>query len=148
MESPTTASGNLSQKVTKSDAEWKAQLTPEQYFVLRKSGTEAPHGDAYQRFESEGEGSYLCAGCEAVLFTSTEKFHSGCGWPSFYDAADANHVFLKKDISMGMLRTEVICAVCNGHLGHVFEGEGYDTPTNQRYCINGGGLMFVPSGNE
>jgi len=132
-------------KVVKTDEEWKKLLTPEQYHILRKSGTERANGEVYQEFKHQGEGTYHCAGCNALLFSSKQKFDSGCGWPSFYDPANAENVTLKKDISMGMARTEVICAKCGGHLGHVFEGEGYKTPTDQRYCINGGGLVYVPA---
>jgi peptide-methionine (R)-S-oxide reductase len=132
-------------KVVKTDEEWKKLLTPEQYNILRQSGTERANGAVYKEFKAQGEGSYHCAGCKALLFSSKEKFDSGCGWPSFYDPAKAQNVTLKKDASLGTVRTEVICAVCEGHLGHVFEGEGYKTPTDQRYCINGGGLIFVPA---
>lgn len=132
-------------KVVKTEAEWKKQLTPEQYRILRESGTERPHGEVYKEFKHQGKGSYHCAGCNALLFSSDHKFDSGCGWPSFYDPAKAENVILKKDASLGTIRTEVTCAKCGGHLGHVFEGEGYKTPTDQRYCINGGGLVFVPA---
>jgi len=131
--------------VVKTDEEWKKILTPEQYAILRKSATEPAHGGAYKQFKEQGEGTYHCAGCNAVLFSSKEKFDSGCGWPSFYDPAKAKNVKIEKDVTLGMVRTEVLCAVCGGHLGHVFEGEGFDTPTDQRYCINGGGLVFVPA---
>jgi peptide-methionine (R)-S-oxide reductase len=132
-------------KVVKTDAEWKKELTPAQYEILRQAGTERPNGAVYEQFKHQGKGSYHCAGCKALLFSSDQKFDSGCGWPSFYDPAKAENVVLKKDVSLGMVRTEVNCAVCGGHLGHVFEGEGFNTPTNQRYCINGGGLVFVPA---
>ncbi len=132
-------------QVTKTDEEWRKELTPEQYAILRKSGTEPAHGKVYKQFKEQGEGTYHCAACNAVLFSSKEKFDSGCGWPSFYDPAKAENVKLKTDTTMGMARTEVICAVCGGHLGHVFKGEGFDTPTDQRFCINGGGLVFVPA---
>ena len=135
-------------KVEKTDAEWKKELTPEQYRILRESGTERPNGEVYKEFKHQGEGSYHCAGCGALLFSSKEKFDSGCGWPSFYDPAKAQNVVLKEDASMGTIRTEVVCAKCDGHLGHVFSGEGFDTPTDQRYCINGGGLVFVPAKGE
>jgi len=131
-------------KVVKTDEEWRQQLTPEQYRILRQAGTEPPHGKVYKEFKQQGEGSYHCAGCDALLFTSKQKFDSGCGWPSFYDPAKAENVVTKRDVSLGMVRVEVICAKCDGHLGHVFEGEGYDTPTDKRYCINGVGLKFVP----
>jgi peptide-methionine (R)-S-oxide reductase len=132
-------------KVVKSNDEWKKLLTPEQYHILRESGTERANGQVYKEFKQQGEGTYHCAGCKALLFSSKEKFDSGCGWPSFYDPAKAENVVLKRDVSMGMTRIEVTCAKCGGHLGHVFEGEGYKTPTNQRYCINGGGLIYVPA---
>jgi peptide-methionine (R)-S-oxide reductase len=135
-------------KVVKSDAEWRETLTPEQYRILRKAGTEAPHGAVYKEFKKQGEGTYHCAGCGALLFSSKEKFDSGCGWPSFYDPAKAQNVKTRKDVTLGMVRVEVICAKCEGHLGHVFEGEGYDTPTDLRYCINGVGLKFVPASEE
>ena len=132
-------------KVVKTDEEWKKILTPEQYRILRTAGTEAPHGEVYKEFKKQGEGAYHCAGCNALLFTSKEKFDSGCGWPSFYDPAKAQNVIIKVDRSGGMVRTEVVCAKCDGHLGHVFEGEGFNTPTDKRYCINGVGLKFVPA---
>jgi peptide-methionine (R)-S-oxide reductase len=148
METKTEAPAEPAGKVVKTDAEWKKELTPEQYAILRKSDTERPHGAIYDEFNRQGEGSYHCAGCGALLFTSKQKFDSHCGWPSFYDPAKAENVVLKKDISLGTVRTEVLCAKCGGHLGHVFEGEGFDTPTDQRYCINGGGLVFVPKKAE
>jgi peptide-methionine (R)-S-oxide reductase len=132
-------------KVVKSDDEWRAALTPEQYRILRKAGTEAAHGEVYKEFKKQGEGTYHCAGCGALLFSSKEKFDSGCGWPSFYDPAKAQNVKTRKDVDFGMVRVEVVCAKCDGHLGHVFEGEGFKTPTDKRYCINGVGLKFVPA---
>ncbi len=135
-------------KVVKTDAEWKKLLTPEQYHILREAGTERANGSIYKEFKQQGKGTYHCAGCNALLFSSEHKFDSGCGWPSFYDPAKAENVVLKKDTTLGMTRVEVVCAKCSGHLGHVFEGEGYNTPTNQRYCINGGGLVYVPAKEE
>lgn len=132
-------------KVEKTDEEWKKILTPEQYRILRESGTEPPNGEIYKEFNEQGEGAYHCAGCGAKLFTSKQKFDSHCGWPSFYDPAKAENVTTKTDTSGGRIRTEVTCAKCDGHLGHVFEGEGFDTPTDKRYCINGVGLKFVPT---
>ena len=131
-------------QVVKTDAEWKKLLTPEQYHILREAGTERPNGKAYEDFKKQGQGTYHCAACGALLFSSEQKFDASCGWPSFYDPANAQNVKLSKDYSFGGVRTEVTCAVCGSHLGHVFEGEGYNTPTDQRYCINGGGLKFVP----
>lgn len=131
--------------VEKSDAEWRAILTPEQYYVLRQGGTERPNGPAYEKFKQEGAGTYSCAGCGAELFSSKEKFDSHCGWPSFYDPAHAKNVKQVEDRSAGMLRVEVRCARCDGHLGHVFKGEGFDTPTDLRYCINGVSLKYTPA---
>lgn len=132
------------EKVVKTDAEWKAQLTEEQYRVARQSGTEAPNGAAYKQFKAQDSGTYFCVGCDTELFSSNEKFDSRCGWPSFYDPSKAKNVTTKEDFSGGSLRTEVNCAVCDAHLGHVFSGEGFDTPTDLRYCINGIVLKFVP----
>jgi peptide-methionine (R)-S-oxide reductase len=128
--------------VVKSPDEWRALLTPEQYRIARESGTEAPHGEAYRQFKAHGPGKYLCAGCDTELFSSKERFDARCGWPSFYDPSDATHVRAIRDPDGR--RVEVRCAVCDAHLGHVFRGEGFDTPTDQRYCINGTVLRFVP----
>lgn len=132
--------------VTKTDDEWRKTLTPEQYRILREAGTERANGKVYEEFKNQGEGTYYCAGCNAELFTSKEKFDSHCGWPSFYDPSKAKNVKYKTDFLLGYARTEVRCNVCDGHLGHVFEGEGFDTPTDKRYCINGTVLKFVPKG--
>ncbi|GAA4990039.1 peptide-methionine (R)-S-oxide reductase MsrB [Kineococcus glutinatus] len=121
--------------VQKTDAEWRAQLSPEEYQVLRLAGTERPWTSEYE--DETTEGVYACRACGAELFTSTTKFASHCGWPSFYDPKDSGAVELVEDRSLGMVRTEVRCANCGSHLGHVFEGEGYPTPTDQRFCING-----------
>ena len=131
--------------VVKSDEEWRRELTREQYHVLRQAGTERAFGPAYEEFKQQGEGSYVCGGCGAGLFSSKEKFDSHCGWPSFYDPANATNVISRDDTSHGAVRTEILCAQCGGHLGHVFKGEGFDTPTDQRYCINGVALKFVPA---
>lgn len=117
----------------RTDAEWRGTLTPEQYRVLREKGTEAPFSGEYDSVFDPG--TYACAACGAELFASEHKFDAHCGWPSFYDAKPGA-VVLTPDDSHGMSRTEVTCAACGGHLGHVFTGEGHDTPTNQRYCIN------------
>lgn len=130
--------------VTKTEAEWRKLLTPEQYHVLREAGTERAHGKAYEEFKAQGAGTYVCGGCGAELFSSAHKFDSHCGWPSFYDPANAKNVRTREDRSFGGVRVEVLCAQCNGHLGHVFKGEGFNTPTDQRYCINGVALKFVP----
>ena len=135
-------------KVVRTDAEWHNLLSPEQFRILRKAGTEPPNGDVYQEFKHQGNGTYHCAGCGALLFASAQKFDTGCGWPSFYDPAKADNVLTRPDLSGGRTRVEVICAKCGGHLGHVFEGEGFHTPTDKRFCINGGGLRFVPAVTE
>ena len=132
--------------VKKTDPEWKKELTPEQYDVLRQSGTERPFGEIYKEFKQQGEGTYYCAGCDAELFSSKEKFDSHCGWPSFYDPANAKNV--KSIADPDGMRVEVRCAVCDGHLGHVFTGEGFNTPTDQRYCINGIALKYVSAGDK
>lgn len=124
------------------DSEWKQKLTPEQYRVLREKGTETPFSGEYDSVFDPG--TYSCAACGSKLFSSEQKFDAHCGWPSFYDAIPGSVVFTSDD-SLGMARTEVTCAHCGGHLGHVFEGEGYDTPTDQRYCINSLSLKFDPS---
>lgn len=122
-----------------SDEEWKVRLSPEQYSVLRQKGTETPFTGALLHNKKEGE--YTCAACGTVLFNSTQKFDSGTGWPSFYDAASSDSVKLIDDDSHGMHRVEVVCANCGGHLGHVFD-DAYDQPTGQRYCINSCSLDF------
>jgi peptide-methionine (R)-S-oxide reductase len=127
------------------DTEWKEKLTPEQYRILRKAGTERPFGEVYSTFKKQGLGKYVCAGCDTELFSSNEKFDSKCGWPSFYDPSKAKNVKTSVDYHLGYPRTEVLCAVCDGHLGHVFTGEGFDTPTDKRYCINGTVLKFIPA---
>lgn len=122
-------------RVTKSDDEWQAELSPMEFKVLRLAGTEAPFTGEYT--DTEDEGVYECRGCGAELFRSTEKFESHCGWPSFFSPLAEDRVRYLEDRSIpGRPRTEVRCAACDGHLGHVFEGEGYQTPTELRYCIN------------
>ena len=140
--------------VKKTDEEWKKELTPEQYEVLRKHGTERAFSKSYDEFKHQGSGTYYCAGCNAELFSSDTKFDSQCGWPSFYDPAKAKNVKTSTDYKLGYARTEVLCAVCDGHLGHVFAGESFSafnnntTPTGQRYCINGTVLKFVPKSEK
>lgn len=140
----TSAPEQPTERVEKTEEEWKKILTPEQFRILRKDGTDAPNSKVYKQFKEQGEGTYYCAGCNAELFTSKTKFDSRCGWPSFYDPSKAKNVKMSTDYKLGYARTEVSCAVCDGHLGHVFEGEGFSTPTDQRYCINGTALKFVP----
>jgi peptide-methionine (R)-S-oxide reductase len=131
-------------RVVKSEQEWREQLAPEEYEVLREAGTERPFTGEYN--ETDSVGVYECRACGAELFRSDTKFASHCGWPSFYDPADTDAVLLREDRAMGMVRIEVLCASCHSHLGHVFEGEGYGTPTDQRYCINSVALKLEPAG--
>ena len=116
---PPTSTNTMKFPLQKTEQEWRQQLTPEQYRVLRQAGTEMPFSGKY--WDTHEPGVYRCAACGEVLFRSTEKFDSGCGWPSFYDLADQKKVILREDDSLGMHRTEVLCAHCGGHLGHVFE---------------------------
>ena len=129
-------------KVVKSDAEWREQLTPAEYQVLRRAGTERPFTGEYT--DTKTAGVYSCRACGAELFRSDTKFESHCGWPSFFTPLAGDAVIEITDRSMGMKRTEVLCATCHSHLGHVFEGEGYGTPTDLRYCINSVSLRLEP----
>ncbi|ORZ31325.1 methionine sulfoxide reductase [Catenaria anguillulae PL171] len=127
--------------VNKSADEWRAILSPEQFRVLRQAGTERPGTGEYNKHKEQGV--YKCAGCDAPLYKSTTKFDSGCGWPAFFDAIPGA-VGRKEDRSMGMTRIEIVCNNCGGHLGHVFKGEGFKTPTDERHCVNSVSLSFKP----
>ena len=129
-------------RVVKSEQEWRDKLSPEEYAVLRQAGTERPFVGEYT--DTKTTGVYECRACGAELFRSDTKFESHCGWPSFFDPADSDAVLLREYRAMGMKRIEVLCGSCHSHLGHVFEGEGYATPTDQRYCINSISLKLVP----
>ena len=130
-------------KVQRTEAEWRQRLSPAEYRVLRQAGTEPPGTGEYTN--STTTGVYHCRACGAELFRSRAKFESHCGWPSFYQPAAGDAVVLIVDRSLGMTRTEVRCARCDSHLGHVFEGEGYDVPTGQRWCINSVSLTLEPT---
>ena len=125
---------------TKSDAEWRAQLSSVEFHVLRESGTERPFSSSYETETTEGV--YRCRACNAELFRSDTKFDAHCGWPAFYQPLAEDRVRYIDDSSLGMTRTEVRCTNCDSHLGHVFRGEGFDTPTDLRYCITGVALSL------
>ena len=131
----------MTTEMTKTDAEWREQLTPEQYAVLRKAGTERAFTGEY--WDCHDDGVYHCIVCDAALFSSDTKFESGSGWPSFYAALDDANVTLVEDRSHGMLRTEVRCGTCDAHLGHLFP-DG-PQPTGDRFCMNSASLKLEPS---
>ncbi len=138
-----TTQKKMIKKVTKTDEEWKNELTPQQYYVLRQKGTDAPsEGGLTSHFE---KGTYLCSACETQLFKSNSKFESHCGWPSFDDAIKGKVNYIK-DKTHGMIRTEIICATCDSHLGHIFD-DGPKETTGKRYCVNTTSIKFVKDGN-
>ena len=134
--------GDMSQQVQKTDAEWREMLTGQEYAVLRKAATERPFTGEY--VDTKTAGVYRCRACQTELFRSDTKFESHCGWPSFYSPLAGDAVEYVDDSSMGMVRTEVRCATCQSHLGHLFKGEGYPTPTDERFCINSIALTLEP----
>ncbi|MES1916082.1 MAG: Peptide methionine sulfoxide reductase B5 [Cercozoa sp. M6MM] len=123
------------------EAEWRAKLTPEQFKVLRQKGTERPGSGEYNKHYPE-HGTYACAGCGTPLFRASHKFDSGCGWPAFFDCIPGK---VARHPDADGFRVEIVCASCGGHLGHVFQGEGFRTPTNERHCVNSVSLKFVES---
>lgn len=138
--SGTTKQAASREKVEKSEAQWRNELTPMQYAVLREKATERPFSGEYDHTNEPG--TYVCAGCGQTLFESDAKYDSGCGWPAFTAPADGDRIDEERDLSHGMVRTEVLCSKCNGHLGHVFpDGPG---PTGLRYCINSAAMTFTP----
>jgi peptide-methionine (R)-S-oxide reductase len=126
------------ERVVKTEEEWRNQLTEEQYWILREKGTERPYTGKYWNHKEKG--MYHCAACGLELFSSETKYNAGCGWPSFYDAVNNGNVKTAKDITLGMMRIEIMCARCDGHLGHVFD-DG-PKPTGMRYCVNSESVEF------
>ncbi|XP_062225222.1 peptide methionine sulfoxide reductase B5-like [Phragmites australis] len=141
MSSPTTPPGPG--PVQKSEDEWEAILTPEQFRILRLKGTEYPGTGEYDKFF--GEGIYECVGCGTPLYKSSTKFNSGCGWPAFYEGFPGA---IRRTPDPDGRRIEITCATCGGHLGHVFKGEGFNTPTDERHCVNSISLKFIPASEE
>lgn len=131
----------MAYEVEKSDDQWRAELSSDEYQVLRHAATERPWTG--ELLDEKRDGIYTCRGCGNELFIAGTKFDSGCGWPSFYESVRPEAVELRPDLSMGMARTEVLCARCGGHLGHVFP-DGFGTPTGDRYCMNSVSLSFQP----
>lgn len=129
--------------VSKSDQEWKTILTPEQFNILRQSGTERPNSGNSDIAPKGATGIFHCVGCDNPLYKTGTKFESGCGWPAFYEGIPGS-LDLLEDKTLGMTRIEMRCKQCGGHLGHVFKGEGYQTPTDERHCVNGTILKFKP----
>ncbi len=130
---------NISEKVMKSEEEWKKELTEEEFLVTRKKGTERKYSSEFN--DNKRKGDYVCTCCKTPLFKSDHKYDSGSGWPSFYDVANDSTVIIKKDTSHGMIREEILCAKCDAHLGHVFN-DGPQKHTGLRYCVNGISLKF------
>jgi len=132
------------EKIVKTEEQWKKELTTEQYHILREKGTEAPYTGEYT--DNMRKGKYVCAACGNELFTSEMKFKSHCGWPSFDNELGGDRVIKKPDNSFGMIRTEILCARCGGHLGHIFD-DG-PTATGNRYCVNSLSIKFIPEDKE
>lgn len=123
-------------------AQWRERLTRSEYHILREAGTDAPWSHPYTDLDRPG--TYACRGCGTPLFRSDAKFAAHCGWPAFFEPVGGDRITYRVDRTLGRVRTEIRCTTCDGHLGHVFDGEGYDTPTDRRYCVNGTSLVFTP----
>lgn len=134
---------NYRPEVHKSEEQWREELMPQEFQVLRKAGTERPYTGQY--YDAHTTGVYQCRACGQELFTSTDKFDSHCGWPSFWAPLAEDRVRYLRDRSLGMERIEVRCSRCDSHLGHLFEGEGFQTPTDQRFCINSISMKLISS---
>ncbi|CAM1506412.1 Fc.00g060530.m01.CDS01 [Cosmosporella sp. VM-42] len=135
-------SSEMSYPDQRNNDEWRAVLNKEQFRILREKGTEAPHSGKFDKHYPE-EGVYTCAGCNAPLYKANHKFSSGCGWPAYFDNIPGA-VTRHEDKAFGMARTEIVCSNCGGHLGHVFKGEGFKTPTDERHCVNSVSMNFSP----
>ncbi|KAK5661970.1 hypothetical protein OQA88_10081 [Cercophora sp. LCS_1] len=127
---------------SRSDSEWRAVLSKEQFRILREKGTEPPGSGTFDKHYPDA-GVYTCAGCDAPLYKASHKFSSGCGWPAYFDSIPGA-VTRHEDRAFGMVRTEIVCSNCGGHLGHVFKGEGFPTSTDERHCVNSVSLKFSP----
>lgn len=138
----TSAAEKMSYPDQRSKEEWQAVLNPEQFRILREKGTEAPFTGEYDK-HYPSQGVYNCAGCNTPIYKAEHKFKSGCGWPAYFDALPGA-VTRHTDRAFGMSRTEIVCSNCGGHLGHVFKGEGYNTPTDERHCVNSVSIKFSP----
>ena len=134
-------------KVELTDEQWKAILSAEEYYILRQSGTERAFTGRYHDHPLDKKGAFHCLGCGNYLYDASHKFHSGCGWPSFYQAVAPGAITEHRDTSHGMIRTEMRCARCGGHLGHIFN-DGFGTPTGMRHCVNSAAIIFVPEGEN
>ena len=134
-------------KVELTDEQWMQVLSKEEYYILRRSGTERPNTGRYNEHPKDKKGAFHCVGCGNKLYDAKHKFHSGCGWPSFFQETEPAAITTHVDHSAGMIRTEMRCARCDGHLGHIFN-DGFGTPTGLRHCVNGNILIFVPEGEN
>lgn len=134
---------SLLRRMSKTEEEWRAILSPEQFKVLRQGGTEAPYAGKYTSTPPSSKGVYECAGCHTPIYKALTKFIAHCGWPAFFEAIP-NSIKVNRDESHGMVRDEMRCATCDGHLGHIFKGEGYKTPTDERHCVNSISIKFNP----